>query len=120
MNIAALARETGLEESEYYEILELFAATARKDMDTIKAAIESGDAEGGSGAAHSLKGASANLGLSGIYEKARTTEEMIREGRFHETGDAVRALDQSLAEIARLLSNRAMPASDRDVDDDRR
>jgi len=103
MNVAELARDIGLEEADYLELLDLFAQTTRSDLATIAEAAASGDAEKAVGAAHSIKGAAANLGLGDISIEARTIEERSREGRLGDIGDAVRDLEGSLAALIRSL-----------------
>jgi HPt (histidine-containing phosphotransfer) domain-containing protein len=103
MNAAQLARDIGLEEADCLELLDLFAQTTRSDLTAIAEAVTSGDAQKAVSAAHSIKGAAANLGLGDIADEARTIEERSREGRLGEIGDAVQALETHLASLLRSL-----------------
>lgn len=79
MNIKKLAENLGLEEDDYLEILELFSESGRTDLDALEAAVKSNDAEGTVRAAHSIKGASASLGLPELSELAKDIELKARE-----------------------------------------
>ncbi len=103
MSLTQRARDIGLDEAEYTELLKLFAEISRSELNAIWAAMASGDAHMATSAAHSIKGASANLGLKDISEDARTIEELSREGRLDEISDAVRELDWLLAVVERSL-----------------
>ncbi len=104
MNIRELAENLGLEEDEYLEILELFLDTGMVDIDKLRSAIEEGNAEEAAQAAHSLKGASGNLGLMDIYNVALKSEEEARNNSLDGLAESVQTLKEqlnSLAEIAR-------------------
>jgi len=107
MNIAQLARDVGLDEADYREILDLFMQVAQVDLASIKAGLAAGDAGPVARAAHSLKGASANLGLPEISNEARNIEERSRSDRLDETRDAARAIEKHLADITRFLASEA-------------
>ena len=106
MNIVQLAGDLELDEEEYRAILELFVETSRTDLATIKTAVAIGDATSAGRAAHSLKGAAANLGLSNMSSTAHVIEEKSRESRLHETRETVLALEKHLAEVERLLDGK--------------
>ena len=63
MNFRKTFEKLGLEEDEYIELIELFIETSTSDIDKLQSAIVGGDTEKISRLAHSLKGASVNLGL---------------------------------------------------------
>jgi HPt (histidine-containing phosphotransfer) domain-containing protein len=104
MNVTQLARDIGLDEAQYTELLELFARTSRSDLDAIKSAVVSGDAHAAICASHSIKGASANLGLTNMRDRAQAIEELSHRGRLDEIGDAVLELEHNLAAIERSLA----------------
>lgn len=78
MNINELAKNLGLEEDEYMEILELLADSGKADIASIEEALVANDADGVVKAAHSIKGASANLGLIDLSEAAKDIELKAR------------------------------------------
>lgn len=79
MNTKKLAKGLGLEEDDYLEILELFVESGRADLDALQAAVKSNNAEGTVRAAHSIKGASASLGLPELSELAKGIEFKARK-----------------------------------------
>lgn len=106
MNIVQLAGDLELDEEEYRAILELFIEASRSDLGAIKTAVACGDAAAAGRAAHSLKGAAANLGLSDMSGSAREIEHKSREGKLHETYETVQSLEEHLAAVERLLGGK--------------
>jgi histidine phosphotransfer protein HptB len=103
MNIKELAENLGLEEDEYLELLELFIDVGMADIEKLRSAIEEGNAEEAAQAAHSLKGASGNLGLMEIYDVALKSEEEARNNSLNGLDESVQTLKgqlDSLAEVA--------------------
>ena len=105
MNITQLAGDLELHEEEYRSILELFVEASRSDLAAIKAAIATGDAQSASRAAHSLKGAAANLGLSKMSGTAHEIEEKCRDSKLHEIHEMVLSLEEHCATVERLLTD---------------
>ena len=103
MNIKELAENLGLEEDEYLELLELFIDVGMADIEKLRSAIEEGNAEEAAQAAHSLKGASGNLGLMEIYDVALKSEEEARNNSLNGLAESVQTLKgqlDSLTEVA--------------------
>ncbi|RLB86869.1 MAG: hypothetical protein DRH15_00405, partial [Deltaproteobacteria bacterium] len=61
MNLEELSSNLGLEKEDYLELLELLVGTGTQDINTLKEAVAANDADRAAKAAHSLKGATANL-----------------------------------------------------------
>lgn len=80
MDLSAMAEKLGLELPECEEILNLFIDTTVSDLDSLGQAIQDGDALQAVQSAHSIKGASANLGLQEISSAARDIEMKARQG----------------------------------------
>ncbi|RPJ04529.1 MAG: Hpt domain-containing protein, partial [Deltaproteobacteria bacterium] len=57
-------------------------------------------------AAHSIKGAAANLGLTGIHELAAKIEAETRKGRFAQVPEWILALREELNRIEEDLEGR--------------
>lgn len=79
MNFNEMAKSLEMEEEEFKEIIRLFLDTTYGDFTRLQSAIDEGDYEKVAKAAHSIKGASANLGFSKIYELAKDIETMAHE-----------------------------------------
>jgi HPt (histidine-containing phosphotransfer) domain-containing protein len=90
MNIKELADNLGLEEEEYLELLDLLVETGMADLANMETAIEAGNADDAARAAHSMKGASGNLGLTEIYELTKTIEAEIRNNRLESIPEKVK------------------------------
>lgn len=100
MNIKELAEDLGLEEDEYMELIELFIDRGMSDLDELQAAVGAGDAEKAASAAHSIKGASGNLGLMEFYGTAKKIEDEARNDNLDEATAAVKTLQKELEDIA--------------------
>jgi HPt (histidine-containing phosphotransfer) domain-containing protein len=100
MNFKELAENLGLEEDEYLELIDLFVEVGTTDLDKLQSAIDDGNAEDAARAAHSLKGASGNLGLMEFSQIAKEIEEKGRNGQLEGTAEATQALRGQLKAIA--------------------
>ena len=101
MDISLIAEDLGLDEKDYLELLDLFLATSRDDLESLAAAIAAGDCAQGNFAAHSLKGAAGNIGLAEFSDTARYIEEVTRRGSFDGVAEAAQVLRNSLEHLAR-------------------
>lgn len=103
MDIKALAENLGLEEDEYLELADLLVDTGMADLSTMESAIESGDLVAAAKAAHSLKGASGNLGMMDIYELARTIEAGLRNNDAGSVEGPLKEIKSKLATLAQVV-----------------
>jgi len=78
MDINECAENLGLEKEEFMELLILFVETAHADLDKLQRALSEMDGKQAAAAAHSIKGAAANLGFTGLYEAAKEVEDLAR------------------------------------------
>lgn len=78
MDINERADNLGLEREEFMELLTLFVETAHSDLDKLQTALSETDGGQAAAAAHSIKGAAANLGLTTLYETAKEIERLAR------------------------------------------
>jgi HPt (histidine-containing phosphotransfer) domain-containing protein len=62
------------------ELLTIFKDSAASDLTVMQQAVEKGDPVEARGAAHSIKGAAASLGLEAIRDMATAMEKDCREG----------------------------------------
>jgi PAS domain S-box-containing protein len=82
------------------EIARIFADECPSNIAAIRLALEAGDAHQLEILAHTIKGASANFGASGVTEAALKLENCARDGDFETAGQCIADLD---TEVARLL-----------------
>jgi histidine phosphotransfer protein HptB len=103
MNINELAANLGLEADEYMELLELLVDSGREDITSLEKAMAANDADGVVKAAHSIKGAAANLGLTGLSETARDVEFSAREGNLEGMTEKMQPLKAEFTAIVEVL-----------------
>jgi len=105
MNLKVMAAELGLEEDEFSELLTLFIEISESDLARLQDAIAAGNAEEASDAAHSLKGASANLGFMDIYAVAKGLEQKAREHSLEGLADEILIIKDQLSLIAKSMDD---------------
>ena len=82
MDVNDLASRLGIDEEDFLELIELFIATSLADMEKIRKALEAGSSADAAAAAHSIKGASGNLGLDEMYNLAKDMEMQAKDGNL--------------------------------------
>lgn len=102
MNIKELADNLGLEEDEYLELADLLVDTGLVDLEKMTTAIEAGNNEEASKAAHSIKGASGNLGLMDIYELAKALEAELRNNQLDSITPKINEIREKLETLGQL------------------
>ena len=102
MDIKALADNLGLEEDEYLELADLLVETGMVDLSKMESAVETGNVEEAARAAHSIKGASGNLGLMDIYELAKTIEGEIRKNNLKSIENQLNVIREKLETLGKL------------------
>ena len=102
MNFNELADNLGLEKEEYLELIELFIETGMSDINKLRFAVDEVNAENAADAAHSIKGASGNLGLTEIYELAKKVEKTCRDGMLDNVSESVQELEKMLDTVKEL------------------
>ncbi|WP_028584493.1 Hpt domain-containing protein [Desulfogranum mediterraneum] len=73
--------QTAGDEELLAELITLFQDSAQSDFQQLQEAVTAGDSDQVIAAAHSLKGASASLGIEGIRALAMEIEEGVRGGQ---------------------------------------
>ncbi len=84
------------------ELLEIFKDSLKSDLQLIEQGLAEGSAAKICGAAHSVKGAAASLGILGINEIARQVEEDSRAGGLDVAREEFETLQLLLAELLAL------------------
>ncbi|RLB14131.1 MAG: hypothetical protein DRG35_05855 [Deltaproteobacteria bacterium] len=78
MQIQNLADNLGLDVEDFNEVFEIYRETTSSDLEELKRALDQGDAEKVHQKAHSIKGASGNLGLNELFELAKEIDDSAR------------------------------------------
>ena len=99
MDCRAMAQSLGLEKDEFLEVLTLFFEVSSSDLQNLESGLEKEDAKLVSDAAHSIKGAAMNLGLTDISDIAKGVEMNARESNLNGALEASQVIRQKLEEI---------------------
>ena len=105
MNCKAMAHSMGLEEDEFIEVLILFIEVSESDLLNMETGLKNEDAKSVSDAAHSIKGAALNLGLTDISEIAQGVEMSAREDNLQgafEASNAIRGKLEAIQSATRI------------------
>ena len=84
------------------ELLDIFKDSFQADLQLIAQGLEEGSAAKIRGAAHSIKGAAASLGILGIHEIALQIEEDSRAGGLEVARGKYQLLEGLLTELQAL------------------
>jgi HPt (histidine-containing phosphotransfer) domain-containing protein len=103
MEAKKLAENLGLEEDEFTELFSLYKETTSSDLKALKFAIRAGDAEKAHEKAHSIKGASGNLGLDELYETAKAIDDRARVNSFDGLENMFQEFWESYEKLVREL-----------------
>ncbi len=103
MNLARIARELEIDESEYIALLRLFQRHTTEDLETLKRAEADSQLDAVYRAAHSIKGASATLCLWPIHDAASEICTDVNEGISKTIGLRVADIEAELSSLVRLL-----------------
>lgn len=93
-------------DTEFPTLIQTFVHDSTVRVGELRDAFGRGDSDGVRKAAHSLKGASANLGLVALAEACRGLEELAREGHIRGEDARVDAISREQARAVALLQAR--------------
>jgi len=102
MDINECAENLGLDKEEFVELLILFVETAHADLDKLQTALSEMDGNQAVAAAHSIKGAAANLGLTALYEAAKEVERLAWKEELSRIPDHINGLRGEIEVMAAL------------------
>ena len=102
----AALRRTGGNRMRYEALLRKFANPSQGGVEEIRSALAAGDVSAAARAAHSLKGAAANLGATALAEEAAKVEYAITNGKGVE--DSLAPLTSSFAAVVEAIRS-ALP-----------
>ncbi len=103
MDFDFLASRLGIDREDFIELTELFVTTTQKDMDKIRQAVSEANPADAASAAHSIKGAAANLGFEDMADLAKTMEFQGKEGDLNGFDTYMDDMDKMLGELNALL-----------------
>jgi len=82
------------------ELIDTFLEDAPKIIAEIKSAFESNNVDSFRRAAHSMKSNAATFGATQLAALAKELEMLGKENKLHETGDKLKALDETYASVS--------------------
>ena len=94
--------QMGDDEDFLAEMLKLHQQTSITDLEKIKQAIQAGNKDAAREAAHSIKGASANLGLVAMQRTAEEMESASRDGNLDVTEGKITLMGEMIGLIDQL------------------
>ena len=103
MDIKALANDLGLDEDEYLELVDLLVDTGMVDLSNMESAVKEGDSDTAARSAHSIKGASGNLGIMDIYELAKAIEAELRDNNLTSIEGQLKIIREKLETLAKRV-----------------
>ena len=101
MELEKLAERLGLDVEDIRELLELYVETTTSDLAQLKGAIEAKDAQLAHAKAHSIKGASGNLGLAEVYELAREIDDQARANSLDRLNEMIQVLEEKFNSLVK-------------------
>ncbi|MBF0232437.1 MAG: Hpt domain-containing protein, partial [Desulfamplus sp.] len=78
MDFKKMASEIGIEEEDFIELAEMLVDVSLNDLANFEEGIESGNLKNAAMSAHSIKGASANLGFKDVTSAAAELEKSAK------------------------------------------
>jgi histidine phosphotransfer protein HptB len=100
MKMREMAENIGLDEQDFLELAGLFLDTSRGDLKQLKAASLSEDYPKVVSSAHSIKGASANLGFMDIYGIVKEVEAQAKNNSLDGAAEAIASIENLLDVLA--------------------
>lgn len=91
--------QAGEDEEMLRELLELLRDSARADLERIREGVKAGDGGAAGQAAHSIKGAAASLGITGLSELAYEIEKAGAAGELESVKARLSLLQQMIGQI---------------------
>ena len=99
MEISELAENIGLDVEDFSEIFEIYVETTSSYLEELKIALQERDMQAVHEKAHSIKGASGNLGLNELYELARDIDERVSEDSLNGVESIVQTLSEKYEDL---------------------
>jgi HPt (histidine-containing phosphotransfer) domain-containing protein len=104
MSFEKLASRLGIDTEDFIELVELFITTTESDMDKIRQAMGGNNPADAAAAAHSIKGAAANLGYEGMADVAKEMEALGKDGSLEGFDGYMSDLDGYMAGLRAQLA----------------
>jgi HPt (histidine-containing phosphotransfer) domain-containing protein len=103
MNIRDLSERLDLDEDTYLEVLVLFLDQSESDLERMTNALRDDRAVEFTEAAHSIKGAAANMGLDALSDLAKEAEMKGRRNSLDGADQVVASLKRGIEEVGTFV-----------------
>lgn len=103
MDFKAMGANLGLDEDEFRELIDLFMETGKGDYDSLLAALACGDGATAAQHAHTLSGASGNLGLMDLHVAAKSIEQAANDNKLEEASAQAAGMAEMFSAIAAFV-----------------
>lgn len=100
---AALRTSLDGDDELFAELVDLFAEDAPKQVAALRDGLASADQRSAERAAHTLKGAAANLCAHSIRDRAAESEALCREGRLIEAAATLGGIEEAVEATLRMM-----------------
>ncbi|ACN13373.1 HPt domain protein [Desulforapulum autotrophicum HRM2] len=102
MDFKAMASKLGFSEADFIELAQLLVTTSRSELLTVEQGIANESSATVAKAAHSIKGAAANLGFTHIAAMAKELESLAVQKKFHKIRSTAADLGANLDAIQKV------------------
>ncbi|MBF0258229.1 MAG: Hpt domain-containing protein [Desulfamplus sp.] len=104
MDFKVMASNIGIDDEDFIELLEMLVDVSTTDIVNFEAEVAAGNYKSAAMAAHSIKGASGNLGLTDIAAAAAELEKAAKNSDQSQMSEKIAFLKQELKQISEGLS----------------
>ncbi|MBF0468330.1 MAG: Hpt domain-containing protein [Desulfamplus sp.] len=104
MDFKDLASNIGIDEEDFIELLEMLVDVSMTDLETFETEIAAGNYNNAAMSAHSIKGASGNLGLTDISKAAADLEKAAKNSDQSPMPERIAFLKNALNQLSEALS----------------
>ncbi|SLM27642.1 putative Hpt domain protein [Desulfamplus magnetovallimortis] len=105
MNFKQMASDIGIDIEDFIELAEMLVDVSLNDLSNFEKGISSGDLQASAMSAHSIKGASANLGFMEISKAAATLEKAAKTDSIENIEPEVSLIKTKMSQIKQALEN---------------
>jgi len=103
MDFKAMGANLGLDEDEFRELIDLFMETGQSDYDSLKTALAGGDSDAAAQYAHTLAGASGNLGIMDLHASAKSVEQALMDNQLADATALAAEMEAMFTSIAAFV-----------------
>ena len=103
MNLEDMASAIGFDKSDFIELAEMLLETSRSDLEKFAVALNAGELNKAAMSAHSIKGASANLGFTEMATAAATLERLSKTNDISPIAPQITLIEDEMQKIDEAL-----------------